>query len=154
MRHLLLKAAAVLAVMAISGCSEPASELTGVETSALVTTAADWTPSDITRDLPVDDATRLRIDSAVGSFHAALLELRERHMAGQRLTGAEREEFMDQLHEDVLALHARHEGIWDSLTPEVQGILMQRFHEKMHGDGSGASLHERMKALHGSDHGG
>lgn len=154
MRHLLLTSAAVLAVMAISGCSEAATELTGVEADALVTSAADWTPSDLTRDLPVDDATRLRIDSAMGSFHASLMELRERHMTGQRLAGAEREEFMNQLHEDVVALHARHQAIWDALTPEVQDVLRQRFHEKMHGDGSGASLHERMRALHGSDHGG
>lgn len=154
MRPLLLTSVAVLAVMAISGCSETATELTGVEADALVTSAADWIPSDIAHDLPVDDATRLRIDSAMVSFHASLMELRDRHMNGQRLTGAEREEFMGQLHEDVVALHARHQAIWDSLTPEVQDILRQRFHEKMHGDGSGASLHERMRALHGGDHGG
>ena len=154
MRHVLLTSVAALAILAVSGCSETATELTGVEADAMVTSAADWTPADITRDLPVDEATRLRIDSAVGSFHASLLELREWHIAGQRLDGAEREEFMNQLHQDVLALHTRHEAIWESLTPEVQETLMRRFHEEMHGDGSGASLHQRMRRLHGGDHGG
>lgn len=154
MRHVLLKSAATLAVLTLSACSEPATWLTEVETNALVTSAVEWTPEDITSDLPVYDATRERIEAAMGSFHESVMALRERHASGQALTGDAREEFLNRLHEDVVAIHTRHQALWESLTPEVKEILTRRFHEQMHGDQPGASMHERLRKLHGGDHGG
>lgn len=154
MRHTLLGTLAALAVGAIIGCSESATDLTGVEADAMVASAATWTPEDITRDLPVDEATRERIETAVQSFHASLLALHQRHEAGQGLDGAAREAFMDKLHEDVRGLHTQHEALWDSLAPEVREALSSRFHAEMHGgDEPGMSLHERMRKMHGGDHG-
>lgn len=155
MRHTLLISLAALAVAAATGCSERASDLTGVEADAMVASAAAWTPEDITRDLPVDSATRDRIEAAVQSFHASLLALHDRHEDGQQLEGAAREEFMARLHTDARELHTQHQALWDSLTPEVREILSSRFHAQMHpGEEPGTSLHERMRKMHGGDHGG
>jgi hypothetical protein len=155
MRHTLLTSLAALAVAAATGCSEPASDLTGVEADAMVASAETWTPADITRDLPVDAATRERIEAAVQTFHASLLALHDRHEAGQQLDGAAREDFMAQLHEDARELHTQHQALWDSLSPEVREILSSRFHAQMHPDDEqGTSLHERMRKMHGGDHGG
>ena len=81
---------AVLALAAATACSEAASEPTTVETEALIASAATWTPSDLTRGLRVDDATRQRIEAGVQALHASMLELHERHRKVEDLEGAAR----------------------------------------------------------------
>lgn len=139
----------ILAVLALAACSEAASEPTAVDTEALVATAAAWTPSDITRDLDVDDTTRQKIDEGLRSLHTSLMEMHERHRTLHELEGAAREAYAAEIEADMRELHAQHAELWDSLAPDVQEALATRLHERMeqHGEAAG-SLHERMRRMH------
>lgn len=172
MRNALVAAVATLAVAATTACSEAASEPTAVETEALVATATSWTPSDLTHDLPVDDATRQQIEDGLRSLHASLLELHGRHETARTLEGEARAAHLDEMKADMEALHEQHRAVWDSLDPAVKELLAARLHERMrehhddatsshheqmrehHGDDEAArSLHERMRRMHGGAHG-
>lgn len=155
MRHPLRSTLAVLAAISTAACSEAASEPTAVDTETLVATAADWTPADLTRDLPVDAATQQRIDADVQAMHASMLEVHERHATAGTLEGAARDAYLADLAADMAALHEQHSVLWDSLDPAVQEMLASRFHEQMreqHGVDGAMSLHDRMRRLHGGDH--
>ncbi|HSK19205.1 MAG TPA: hypothetical protein VK912_08695 [Longimicrobiales bacterium] len=155
MRHALLTTIATLAVISTAACSEAASEPTAVDTEALVATAADWTPADLTRDLPVDAATQQRIDAGIQAMHSSMLELHARHATAGTLEGAARAAYLEELGADMQALHEQHRALWDSLDPAVQETLASRFHEQMrdhHGDDEAMSLHDRLRSMHGSDH--
>lgn len=138
MKHPLLVTLATLAVVATTACSDAGSEPAAIEVEGLVASAASWTPADLTRDLPVDDATRQTIDAGLRTLHASLLEL-----DAAALT-----------EEDVRALHEQHAALWESLDPDVRELLTARMHERMraHEDDGMASLHERMRRLHGGAH--
>jgi len=155
MRHTLLPALAILGLAGIAACSKGSSEPTAVETVALLATATDWTPSDLTRDLQVDDATRQEIEAGVQALHASLIELHGRHETVETLEGAEREAYVAELEADMQALHEQHSALWDSLDPAVKETLAARLHERMreHSDEAASSLHDRMRRLHGGDHG-
>lgn len=146
MKNVLLPA---LAVLALTACSEAASEPTAVDTEALVATASAWTPSDITRDLDVDAATRQKIDEGLRSLHTSLMEMHERHQTLHGLEGEAREAYAAEIEADMRELHAQHSELWDSLDPDVQAALAARLHERMedHGEAAG-SLHERMRRMH------
>lgn len=133
MKHPLLVTLATLAVVATTACSEAGSEPAAIEMEGLVASAALWTPADLTRDLPVDDATRQEIDAGLRTLHASLLEL-----DGRELT-----------EEDARSIHEQHAALWDSLDPDVRETLAARLHERMHDDEGMESLHERMRRLHG-----
>lgn len=154
MRHALITTLATLAVAATTACSESASEPTAVETEVLLASATAWTPADLTRDLPVDDATRQKIEAGVRSLHTSMLELHGRHEKAQTLEGEARAEYVADVKADMQELHEQHKLVWDSLDPEVRQLLASRLHERMeaHGDGAMRSLHERLKRLHGGDH--
>jgi hypothetical protein len=155
MRHALLTTLATLAAISTAACSEAASEPTAVYTEALVATAADWTPADLTHDLPVDAATQQRIDAGIQAMHTSMLELHERHATAGTLEGVARDAYLADLAADMQALHAQHRALWDSLDPAVQETLASRFHEQMrdhHGDDDAMSLHDRMRRMHGGDH--
>ena len=154
MRYGLHSTITALAAISTLACSEAASEPTAVDTEALVATAADWSPANITRDLPVDAVTQQRIDAGVQAMHASMLELHERHAAAATLEGAAREAYLAELTADMQTLHEEHSALWDSLDPAVQETLAARFHEQMrahHGD-DGISLHERMRRMHAGKH--
>jgi hypothetical protein len=146
---------AVLALAAATACSEAASEPTTVETEALIASATTWMPSDLTRGLQVDDATRQKIEAGVRALHASMLDLHERHGKAEDLEGAARAAYMADLQADIGALHEQHKALWESLDPAVREALASRFHERMddHGDGTMKSLHERLRRMHGGDHG-
>ena len=154
MRHALITTLATLAVAAVTACSESASEPTAVETDLLLASATAWTPADLTRDLPVDDATRQKIEAGVQSLHASMLELHGRHETAQTLAGEARAEYVADLKADMLKLHEQHRTVWATLDPEVRQLLASRLHERLdaHGDGAMRSLHERLKRMHAGDH--
>jgi hypothetical protein len=149
---------ALLAILALgaatTACSEGASEPTAVQTEALIASASAWTPSDLTRDLKVDDATRQAIEAGMKELHASMLDLHERRRQAETLEGDARAASLDDLEADVQALHARHLELWNSLDPDVREMLASRFHERVdeHDGGPGKSLHERMRRLHGGGH--
>ena len=155
MRHALLTTFATLVVISTAACTDSASEPTAVDTEALVAAAADWTPANLTRDLPVDAATQQRIDAGIQTMHASMLELHARYATAGTLEGAAREAYLAELSADMQALHEQHGALWNSLDPAVQQILASRFHEQMrehHGDDDAMSLHERMRRMHGGRH--
>lgn len=144
---------AIIAVAATTACSEAATEPTAVQTEALIASAAEWSPADLTRDLDVDDATRQEIERGIESLHAAMLDLHERYQAAERLDGAARAEYAAALQTDVEALHGRHRALWNSLDEDVRDALAAQFHARMADhDGPMKSLHERMRRLHGGGH--
>lgn len=155
MRHLRFTTFAAIAAITTAACSEAASEPTAVSTETLVASATDWTPADLTRDLPVDAATQQRIDAGVQAMHASMLELHARHATAATLEGAARDAYLADLEGDMQALHEQHRQLWDSLDPAVQETLASRFHEQkgaQHGDDEAMSLHERMRRMHGGGH--
>lgn len=145
---------AVLALAVTTACSERASEPTAVQTEALIASSAEWTPADFTRDLPVDDATRERIETGVRTLHAAMLDLYARHEKAETLEGDARSAFMMELEADVRALHEQHVALWNSLDADVREALAARFHAQMddHHGGPMKSLHDRLRSTHGGDH--
>jgi hypothetical protein len=153
MRHALITTLATLAV-ATTACSEAASEPTAVETEALLASATAWTPSDLTRDLPVDDATRQKLEAGVQSLHASLLEMHARHERAHALEGDARDAYLAEVKAEMQELHEQHRVLWDSLDPAVRETIASRMHERMaaHDRGALKSLHERMKRMHGGDH--
>lgn len=155
MRHTLIPTLATLALAATTACSEAASEPTAVETEALLATATAWTPADITRDLQVDEATRQKIEAGVQALHASMIELHARYEAVENLAGEARAGYEAALETDVRELHAQHGALWNSLDPEVREALAARLHARMreHEDETTTSLHERMRRMHGGDHG-
>jgi hypothetical protein len=154
MRHHLITILAAAAVAATTACSEAATQPTAVETEALIASATAWTPSDITRGLQVDEATRQKIEAGVQSLHTSLLALHERHENAQTLEGDARAAYMTDIHENMIALHEQHKVLWDSLDPAVRETIATRLHEQMrhHDDDAANSIHERMRRLHGGDH--
>lgn len=154
MRHALITTLATVAVATLTGCSEAATQPTAIETEALLASATSWTPSDITRDLQVDDATRQKIEVGVRALHTSLLAMHERHETAQKLEGDARAASMDAIHEDMHALHEQHVVQWNSLDPAVRETLAARLHEQMrkHGDDDIMSFHERMRRMHGGKH--
>lgn len=154
MRHALITILGTAAVAVTTACSEAATQPTAVETEALIASATAWTPSDLTRGLQVDDATRQKIEAGVQSLHTSLLALHERHESAQNLEGDARAAYLTGIHEDMIALHEQHKVLWDSLDPGVRETLATRLHEQMrhHGDDDNGSLHERMRRMHGGDH--
>ena len=155
MRHATFTTIATLAMISAAACTEASPEPTAVDTETLVATAADWTPADLTSDLPVDAATQQRIDAGVQAMHASMLELHERHAAAGTLEGAARDAYLADLGEAMQAVHEQHRELWESLDPAVQETLASRFHEQMrdyHGDDDAMSLHDRMRRMHGGDH--
>lgn len=156
MKHTLLRTLAALAVAAMTACSEAASEPTAVQTEAPLASATAWTPEDLTRDLQVDDATRQQIEAGIQALHTSLIELHRRHETVQTLAGEAREAYVADMKADMQELHEQHSALWNSLDPSVQETLAARLHERMgeHHDGeTTSSLHERMRRLHGGDHG-
>lgn len=138
MKHALRTTLATLALAGLTACSDAAPEPAALEAEALVASAAGWTPAVLTTDLPVDDATRQRIEDGLRDLHESLVAL-----DGRELT-----------REDAEAIHAKHAALWDSLDPEVRDLLAARLHERMraHDGDAMESLHERMRALHGGVH--
>lgn len=142
-------------VAAATACSETTPEPTTVETRALIASASTWTPSELTRDLEVDDATRQEIEAGVQALHASMVDVHERHRKAANLEGDARVAHMADLDADVRALHEQHKALWGSLDPAVREALATRLHERMddHDDGTLTSLHERLRRMHGGDHG-
>jgi hypothetical protein len=156
MRHTLITILGTAAVAATTACSEAATQPTAIETEALIASAAAWTPSDLTRDLQVDETTRQKIEAGVQSLHTSLLALHERHVRAQNLEGDARAAYLTDIQEDMIAVHEQHKVLWDSLDPAVRETLATRLHEQMrdHGGDDTGSLHERLRRMHGGDHGG
>jgi hypothetical protein len=153
MRNVLLPAVAMFALVGTTACTKAASEPAGVDTEALVESASAWTPSDITRDLAVDGATRQRIEDALTSLHTSLKEMHERHQAVHGMEGEARAAQVAELEAEMQRLHEQHKALWDSLDPDVQKALAARLHERMadhHGEEAG-TLHERLRRLHHGD---
>jgi hypothetical protein len=157
MRHAPIITLATLAVAATAGCSETGSQPpTAVETEAVIASASAWMPSDLTRDLQVDNATRQKIEAGVQALHAAMLAVHERYEKAETLKGNARVTYMDDLNADIQSVHEQHRALWDSLDPEVRETLAARLHERMRNhddDGALKSSHERMRRMHGGDHG-
>lgn len=149
MKTVLFPALAVL-TLAATACDDAASEPTSIETEALIATASQWTPSDVTAELQIDDATRQKLDAGLGAMHASMLELHRRHEVARTLEGDARVAYMDDLDADMRALHEQHQELWSSLDPDVRDALTTRLHEQMreHHDGMMRSFHERMRRLH------
>ena len=147
---------ATLTLAATTACSEAVSEPTAVETEALVASATAWTPGDLTRNLQVDEVTRRKIEAGVQSLHASMVELHARHERVETLEGEARAEYVAHLKADMQELHEEHRALWESLDPAVRETLAARFHEQMreHDAGPMKAIHERMRRLHGGDHGG
>jgi hypothetical protein len=154
MRKTLLPTVAVLLLAGTTACSEATSEPTAVQTEALVASAPAWTPSDLTRDLQVDEATRSRIEAGIQALHASMIELHGRHATAGTLEGEARAAYVADMKTEMQAIHEQHSALWDSLDPEVQAALAARIHERMseHDDETTSSLHERMRRMHGGDH--
>lgn len=154
MRYTLLTTFVTVAAAAITACSEAAPEPTAVETEALIASASGWTAADLTRDLPVDAATRQQIEAGVQALHTSMLALHGRYESAQALEGDARAAYMTEIRADIRTLHEQHSALWDSLDPEVRQLLAARLHERMrdHEDGSMKALHERMRRMHGGDH--
>ncbi|MGH7481565.1 MAG: hypothetical protein ACRELV_05375 [Longimicrobiales bacterium] len=155
MKHSLFPALATLALAATTACSDAASEPIAVDTEALVASATAWTPSDLTRDLQVDDATREKIEAGLQALHASMVELHDRHETAQTLKGEARDAYVADLKADMQELHEQHRALWESLDPAVKEALAARLHQRMreHDGETASSLHERMRRLHGGDHG-
>jgi hypothetical protein len=154
MRNALPTTLAIL-IMATSACSEATTQPTAVETEALLATSTEWSPIDLTRDLQVDDVTRANIEAGVQALHTSMLDLHERYESAQSLAGDARAAQIDDIEADLRALHEQHIVLWNSLDPAVKKTLAERMHEQMgnhHADDAG-SLHDRMRRLHGGDHG-
>ncbi|MGH7444186.1 MAG: hypothetical protein ACREKM_04895 [Longimicrobiales bacterium] len=149
MKTVLYGALAVLALSA-AACNDDGSGATAIETEALVASATDWTPSDVTAGLQVDDATRQELDAGLRAMHASMLELHRRHEVALTLEGDARVAYLDDLDSDMRVLHEQHQELWSSLDPDVRDALATRLHEQMreHDDGMMQSFHERMRRLH------
>jgi hypothetical protein len=156
MKHVLLPMVATLTLAATTACSEAASEPTAVQTEALVASAHSWTATDLTRDLQVDEATRRKIEAGVQALHTSMVELHARHEALATLDGEARAAYAANLQADMQELHEEHRSLWESLDPAVRETLAARFHDQMreHDVGAMKSMHERMRRLHGGEHGG
>jgi hypothetical protein len=151
MKHALIPTLSVLTLAATTACSEAASEPTAVDTAGLVATATDWTPSDLTRDLPVDEQTRRQIEAGVQALHASMVELHARHENVEALEGEARAAYVAELKADMQEIHEEHSALWESLDPAVRETLAARFHEQMreHQGGTMKAVHDRMRQLHG-----
>lgn len=146
-----------LAVVAVVACAESAPEpMSPADEAASSAAAASWAAAEITRDLPVDEATRQELTAALDELRPSILELQRQHEAAGTLEGDRREAVLARLHEDAMSLHERHTDLLASLDPAVAQELMVRVHEKMRADHDGmdhGTLHERMRRLHGvGDH--
>ena len=144
----------ILALAATTACSETGAEPTAVQTEALIASAAEWSPADFIADLPVDEATRQKIQAGMNELHASMLDLHERYEKAETLPAADKPAYVAGLETDVHALHARHLELWNSLDADVRETLARRFHERMegHGDGPFAEFHQRMRRLHDGGH--
>lgn len=153
-RAVLRPAVVMLGFVTGTACSDGALQPTSIESEALVASAPDWQPADITQGLQVDAATREQIDAAVRTLHASLLDLHARYETARTLAGAEREAYRTALEADLQTLHEEHEALWSSLDPGIRSTLAARIHAQMdaHDDGSMQTLHERMRRLHGGAH--
>lgn len=156
MKQALLSMVATLTLAATTACSEAASEPTAVQTEALVASAPAWTATDLTRDLQVDEATRVKIEAGVQALHTSMVELHARHETLETLEGEARAAYAASLKADMQKLHEEHRVLWETLDPAVRETLAARFHEQMgdHDAGPMKSMHERMRRLHGGDHAG
>jgi hypothetical protein len=145
-----------LAVAATAACADAdASRPTSIETDALVASAPAWLPSDLTADLPVDEATRAQIEAGLGAMHESMLDVHARYQAALALEGDERAAALDALDADVRTLHGEHQALWATLDDSVSEALAERIHARMAHDDDDTmrSLHERMRRLFGGAHG-
>lgn len=142
---------AALALALTTGCSSPLVEPAALEAQALARSASEWTPAGLASELPVDSATRHTIEAGLQDLHESLLKL-HRHLEAQGATGDEHEIVLTpEIEQELKQVHARHTALWDSLDEEVQVRLATRLHEhaSRHGGEAAASMHERLRRLHG-----
>jgi hypothetical protein len=152
-----MKNALCIALMTVGtvACAETTPEVMSPDIEALVASSPEWTPADVTRDLPMDEAMRQELETALGSLHATMLELHRRHEVAETLEGDARSDYLAALHADATALHAQHKATWVALDPALAEQVKARLHERMraqHDDSEMTSIHERIRRHHGAAH--
>lgn len=147
MKNVLIAAIAVGTAVA---CSEPTAEPLAADVEALVASVAEWNPTELLRDLPIDDATRQEITGRITALHTAGIELHRAYKAAHALSDEEREAKLAELQDRAERLHAQHEELWAGLSPDAAAALKDRIHEQMkaHHDEDASAFHERMRRLH------
>jgi hypothetical protein len=146
---------AALALLLTAGCSSPLTEPAALEARALARSTAEWTPASLASELPVDSATRRAIQAGLEELHASLVSLHG-HLEAQGTTGEEHELVLTpEIEQELRQVHARHQALWNGLDEEVRETLATRLHEhaSRHAGDDAASLHERMRRLHGGGSG-
>lgn len=144
---------ATLAMALLAGCASPLLEPDALDTRALARSARDWTPATLASELPVDTATRRVLEAGLQELHTSLLGLHQRLEA--QGAGESEIALTPEMEKELREVHARHAALWNSLDEEVRVTLARRFHEhaSRHGGAAPASLHERLRRLHGNDAG-